>query len=74
MSAPMPKGGSYQLIINKQTGQWGTNYDEKQDLGRVKMKVAATGKPVEQFGISIDNKALAMQWENTKAWVPVVIH
>ena len=25
------------LVINKQTGQWGTKYDKSQDLGRVKM-------------------------------------
>ena len=23
----------WQLIVNKQTGQWGTEYDQKQDLG-----------------------------------------
>ena len=39
------------LIINKQTGQWGTVYDEKQDLVRVPMKVGKTSAPVEQFTI-----------------------
>jgi len=27
------------LIVSKQTGQWGMNYDKAQDLGRVKMKM-----------------------------------
>ena len=47
--APVPAGSytlytiptetGWKLIINKQTGQWGTDYDEKQDLARVDMKV-----------------------------------
>ncbi len=28
------------LIVNKQTGQWGTKYDKTQDLGRVKMTMS----------------------------------
>ena len=31
---------SWQLIINKQTGQWGLSYAASQDLGRVKMTIA----------------------------------
>lgn len=70
----IPGEKEWTLIVNKQTGQWGTNYDEKQDLGRVKMKVAPVKSPVEQFLIGIDNKALTLTWENTQASVPVMIH
>ena len=70
----IPGEKEWTLIVNKQTGQWGTNYDEKQDLGRVKMTVAPRLKtPVEQFGITIGD-TLALTWENTKVWVPVVVH
>jgi hypothetical protein len=69
---PGPK--EWTLIVNKQTGQWGTKYDEKQDLGRVKMKVASPlKKPVETFAIGID-KTLSFTWDTTKAWIPVVVH
>ncbi|HYC92928.1 MAG TPA: DUF2911 domain-containing protein [Thermoanaerobaculia bacterium] len=69
---PGPK--EWTLIVNKQTGQWGTKYDEKQDLGRVKMKVASPLEtPVETFAIGID-KTLSFTWDTTKAWVPVVVH
>jgi hypothetical protein len=61
-------------IVNKQTGQWGTNYDEKQDLGRVKMTVTPLKTPVEQFAFEVNDKALALSWENVKASVPVTIH
>lgn len=41
------------LIVNKQTGQWGTVYDPAQDLGRVPMTMAATPNHVEQFTITV---------------------
>jgi hypothetical protein len=34
----LPSADTWKLIINKQTGQWGTVYDEKQDLARIEMK------------------------------------
>jgi hypothetical protein len=56
------------LIINKQTGQWGTDYDEKQDLGRVDLQKATAGK-LEQLTISVDSKAggggaLKIAWDD----------
>ena len=41
------------LIINKQTGQWGTSYDPAQDLGRVPMAFASAPEFIEQFTITI---------------------
>ena len=72
----LPSENGWKLIINKQTGQWGTEYDEKQDLARVAMQTSKTAQPVEQFTISFDKKgddsaALVMQWENTSASVAV---
>ena len=40
---------AWELIVNKQTGQSGLEYDAKQDLGRVKMTVSAPAL-VEQPG------------------------
>lgn len=70
----IPGEKEWTLIVNKQTGMSGTRYDEKQDLGRVKMKVASPLKtPVELFAIGID-KTLSFTWDTTKAWIPVVVH
>jgi hypothetical protein len=52
----LPSEGTWKLIINKQTGQWGTQYDESQDLARVDMKKTALPQSVEQFTLSVDNK------------------
>jgi hypothetical protein len=75
----MPGDKEWWLIINKQTGQWGTEYDEKQDLGRTKLNVKWLKAPVETFVIAIapdgTNKAtLKLTWENTELSVPVAAH
>jgi hypothetical protein len=59
------------LIINKQTGQWGTEYDKGQDLGRVPMKVGKTPGLVETLSIKLSSTALSFSWENTMATVSV---
>jgi len=74
----LPSEGTWKLIINKQTGQWGTEYDEKQDLARVDLKKSRTKAPVEQFTISFDKKGndtadLVLEWENTRLTVPVKV-
>jgi hypothetical protein len=72
----IPNEIGWKLIINKQTGQWGTDYDEKQDLARVDMKVANNATPTEQFTISLDKKSgtsatLKLDWAGTTASVSV---
>jgi len=41
------------LIVNKQVGQWGTDYTASQDIGRVKMDLAKTPEHVEDFTITV---------------------
>jgi hypothetical protein len=70
----LPSEGTWKLIINKQTGQWGTKYDESQDLGRVDMTKSALPQPVEQFTMSFDRKNegaadLNLDWGNTRVSV-----
>ncbi len=62
--------GSAKLIINKQLGQWGTQYDENQDLARVDLKKEVLEKPVDQLAMTISKNAagggiLKIMWENT---------
>jgi hypothetical protein len=75
----IPGEKEWTLIVNKQTGQWGTNYDEKQDLGRVAMTVKPVKSTVETFTIRVKpgaakTGALTMAWENVEASVPVTVH
>jgi hypothetical protein len=72
----LPGQSQWMLIVNKQTGQWGTKYDQGQDLARIPMKVTQASSPMEQFTISLDKSgddsaALKLAWENTVASVDV---
>jgi hypothetical protein len=72
----LPAEGTWKLIINKQTGQWGTEYHQDQDLARVDMQKSKTSQPVEEFTISwkkkgADSADLVMEWETTRVSVPV---
>jgi hypothetical protein len=41
------------LIVNKQTGQWGTVYDPAQDVGRVTMQMAPAPTHVEEMTVTV---------------------
>ena len=73
-----PTAESLQLIINKQTGQWGTEYSEGQDLGRVKMTVSKAPAPVEVYKMTLSTTGgkkgkLQLEWEETVASVPITV-
>jgi hypothetical protein len=71
----IPERAQWTLIINRQTGQWGTEYDSTHDLGRVAMHVGSLPEPLEQFTIAIEAKKdsgiLSMAWDTTQASVPI---
>ncbi len=67
----LPSEKEWTLIVNKQTGQWGTEYSEGQDLGRAKMTLKAAPSLVEGFKITLTDKVLTMEWENAVATVAV---
>ena len=72
----LPGANGWKLIINKQTGQWGTEYDKAQDLARVDMKVGQRSTPLEEFTISFDktggnSATLKLEWDTTVASVDV---
>ena len=71
----LPSPGGWKLIVNRNTGQWGTDYDAQYDLARLDMKVEPLRQPVEQFTIAIEpigkGGVLKLEWEKTRASVPV---
>jgi len=67
----MPEEGAAKLIVNKQTGQWGTKYDEKQDLVRIDLKKLEVDKQVDQFTIAVEGGVLTLMWENTQYSAPI---
>jgi hypothetical protein len=66
------------LIVNKGTGQWGTQYDGSKDIGRVPMTVAATPSHVETFTVAVrpsgaNRGAIEMSWGPSMATVPFTV-
>jgi hypothetical protein len=67
---------NWQLILNKETGQWGTNYNAKMDLGRVKMTMSKPPAPIETYKMILSSTGanagkLQLEWENHVASVPI---
>jgi Protein of unknown function (DUF2911) len=68
----------WQLIVSKQTGEWGLDYNQSRDLGRVKMDMSKPPKPIETYKITVSsvggNKGkLQLGWENTLAEVGITV-
>ncbi|MFL5473424.1 MAG: DUF2911 domain-containing protein [Gemmatimonadales bacterium] len=74
----VPHRTGVDLIVNKQTGQWGTEYSRAQDLGTAPLKTASVTPPVEKFTISIEpsgarHGTLAMAWGTFRWTAPIVV-
>ena len=70
--------GAWTLIVNKATGQWGTEYPAAKDLGRVKMTTTKPSALVEQLKYTLTstgaNKGkLTLAWENVSASVDFTV-
>ena len=70
--------GAVDLIVNTQTGQWGTEYDHSHDLGAAPMRTETAAQSVEEFTISIRptdarNGTLVMEWGPFRWTVPIVV-
>ena len=74
----VPRRTGVDLIVNKQTGQWGTEYSRAQDLGTAAMKADSVTPPVEKFTISIEpadarHGTLRMAWGTFRWTAPIVV-
>ena len=68
----------WKLVVNKQTGQFGTEYHQEQDLGRVPMTMSKPPAPIETYKVTLSsaggNKGkLQLEWENVIASVPLTV-
>lgn len=71
----IPTAAGWTLIVNRQTGQWGTQYEPARDFARIPMQVSALREPVEQFTMTLDRArtgagTLSLSWEKTRASLP----
>lgn len=72
-SLPTPTGAK--LIINSQTGQWGTEYDMSKDFARVDLTQAMLTKPVDEFTFALvpngNAGVLKFSWDDREYSVPI---
>jgi hypothetical protein len=67
--------GRYQLIFNKQVGQWGTEYRAEQDLIRAPLQATQLPQTVDRFTIAVDPAGgnagvLRLRWDTTELALP----
>jgi hypothetical protein len=73
------ENGPAKLIVNKQTGQWGTKYDASQDFVRIDMQRNPISPAVDQFTIKIDKNGttnestLRLRWEQFAFSAPITV-
>ena len=74
----VPHAAGVDLIVNRQVGQWGTEYDGSRNLGITRMNTQTLSTPVEEFTISIEpgdrqHGTLAIKWGSFKWIAPIDI-
>jgi hypothetical protein len=72
----VPHNNGVDLIVNGQSGQWGTQYDASHDIGKAPMQSSTLATPVDQFTISVAGKdarhgTLTMQWGSFRWTAPI---
>ena len=64
----------FHLIVNSETGQWGTAYNADHDVAHIAMDVGALDSPADQLIISIADDQLGFDWGAMTASVPLMVH
>lgn len=69
----IPTASGWKLVVNSETGQWGTEHKPDKDVLKLDMKVETLPESVERFTISIepvmDGGELRLDWDTTRASV-----
>lgn len=68
----------WQLIISKEVGQWGLDYHQNKDLGRVKMDMSKPPSKIEKYKMTLSSTGaktgkLQLEWDNYIASVPITV-
>lgn len=72
---PTPTGAT--LIINSETGQWGTDYHGDKDFAKIALTTNHLSQPVEQFVIGVapqeSGGLLRMAWDDREFTLPFTV-
>ncbi len=72
----IPNENEWDIIINKGSANWGTNYKQEDDILRVKVKPTRLNDAVETFTMQFENVKptsadLKIMWEKTAVAIPI---
>jgi hypothetical protein len=74
----VPHQNGVDLVVNGQSGQWGTEYNHARDVGVARMQSTTLSSPVDQFTISVvanDSRhgTLSMEWGSFRWTAPIEV-
>lgn len=75
----IPRRDGWTLLINTQTGQWGTTHDPARDQFRLEMRTATLPQPEERFTVLLTPEPggrgakLSLRWDATEASIPFTV-
>jgi hypothetical protein len=72
------QNGGVDLIVNGQSGQWGTQYDRSRDVATARMQSGALATPIDRFTISVvasdaRRGTLALEWGRFRWAAPIEV-
>ena len=67
----IPEEKEWTIILNRQTGQLGIEYNKNLDLLRVQVPVKKLDEPIEQLTIRFEPGNMIIEWDKTQVAVPV---
>lgn len=71
----IPGPGSWKVILNSETGQWGTNYNDGKNVLQVEVPIRVRQQKQEIFTIYLEEIQngvnMVLSWDQTEAIIPI---
>lgn len=71
----IPGPGSWQVVLNEETGQWGTEYNDGKNLARIEVPIRIKNPVTQNFTIyfeeATEGVTMVLSWDQTEALVPI---
>ncbi|HEV7351468.1 DUF2911 domain-containing protein [Telluribacter sp.] len=71
----IPGPAKWKVVLNKETGQWGTDYNDGQDLMRQEVNIRIRPEVAELFTVYFEDQPrgvhMVLRWDQTEAIVPI---
>jgi hypothetical protein len=73
----VPTAAGWKLVVNSETGQWGTAHDAAKDLYAIELQRSSLPEVVERFTIGVQPSAtggvLTFDWDRTRGSAPFTV-